>query len=139
MLLSIFVTPILLLAALLKNRKLDNAKDKANDKYNLLNKNSSLQTKKSDEKLQKNKKNKDFLKDNIGIIIGICQLPHLIEEAKASINASKLAKNVLNEKDLKHLNKLNAKAWSTYLLGAIAISGLAQFAVYIKDKVVEKN
>ena len=82
---------------------------------------------------------KNFLKDNIGLITFGLMLPTVAEEGLASINATAMAKKVLKPQELKKLNKTNAKAWSTYAVGAILASAFAQFAVNIKDKLVEKG
>jgi hypothetical protein len=82
---------------------------------------------------------KNFFKDNIGLITFGFMLPTIVEEGLASINGAAMAKKVLNPKDLKKLNATNAKAWSTYAIGAILASAFAQFAVKIKDKLVEKR
>ena len=63
-------------------------------------------------------------------------LPTVVEEGLASINGAKLAKKVLNPQELKKLNITNAKAWSTYLLGATLVSICAQLAVKVKDRLV---
>ena len=83
------------------------------------------------------KRKKNFLKDNIGLITFGLLTPTLAEEGLASINGAKLAKNVLSKTELKKLNITNAKAWSTYLVGAIMLSAAAQFAVNIKDKLTQ--
>lgn len=80
-------------------------------------------------------KTTDFVKDNCGKIVFISILPTLAEEAMASINGAKMAKKVLNNDMLKKLNKLNFKAWGTYLTGAVVAGVGSALAVYIKDKV----
>ena len=109
-----FMVPILLATALIKKRKPENEAEPNNVK-----------------------RKKNFLKDNIGLITFGCLTPTLVEEGLASINGAKLAKNVLNPEQLRKLNITNAKAWSTYFVGAVLASVLAQFAVKIKDKLVE--
>ena len=80
---------------------------------------------------------KNFLKDNIGLLTFGCLLPTVAEEGLASINGAKLVKKYLTPQELKKLNVTNAKAWSTYLIGAALLSAFAQFAVIVKDKLVE--
>lgn len=82
---------------------------------------------------------KNFFKDNIGLITFGLMLPTLAEEGLASINGAAMAKKVLNPKDIKKLNITNAKIWSTYAVAAVLMSLFAQFAVKIKDKLVERN
>ena len=82
---------------------------------------------------------KNFFKDNIGLITFGLMLPTVVEEGLASINGAAMAKKVLNPKDLKKLNITNAKAWSTYAVGAVLASAFAQFAVKTKDRLVEKR
>jgi len=63
-------------------------------------------------------------------------LPTLAEEGVASINGAKLAKDVLNNKMYKNLNKLNTKAWCSYLFATVLIGGAVQIAVNLRDKIV---
>ncbi len=55
-----------------------------------------------------------FIKDNCGKIAFLGFVPILLEEGLASINANKLAKEVLSPENLKKMNKLHATAWLTY-------------------------
>ena len=84
-------------------------------------------------------KDNNMLKDNIGLITFGCLTPVLIEEGMASINGIKMAKKVLKPSETKNLKCLYGKAWSTYLIGAIFAGACAQLAVYIKDKLTQKN
>ena len=108
-----FAVPFLLAAALIKKRKPE-----------------------SSDEPRSTQRRKNFLKDNIGLITFGCMLPTVVEEGLASINGAKLAKKVLNPQELKKLNITNAKAWSTYLLGATLVSICAQLAVKVKDRLV---
>ena len=109
-----FAAPILLALALIKRRKPESENEPKGTQIK-----------------------KNFLKDNIGLITFGCLTPTLIEEGLASINGTKMAKKVLNPQDLKKLNILQGKAWSTYLAGAVLASLTAKFAVNIKDKLVK--
>lgn len=80
-------------------------------------------------------KTTDFIKDNCGKIVFLSALPTLIEEGLASFNGAKMAKKVLNNDMYKKLNKLNFKAWGTYLNGAVIAGVGSALAVYIKDKI----
>lgn len=78
-----------------------------------------------------------FVKENCGKLMFACMIPTLAEEGLASINANKLAKNVLKPDLLKKMNKLNFKAWTSYLAGATIMSVCGALAVWIKDRVAQ--
>ena len=78
-----------------------------------------------------------FIKENCGKLTFACMIPTMAEEALASINANKLAKNVLKPDLLKKLNKLNFKAWTSYFAGATIMSACAALGVWIKDRVAQ--
>ncbi len=108
--------PAILLIGLLWNKK-----EKSDSSENMLHKSLS------------------FVKNNCGKLTSLCFVPLLAEEGIASLNAAKLAKDVLNKPMYKNMCKFNAFAWSTYLLSAV-ISGLvAASSVFVRDKIVEKN
>ena len=70
----------------------------------------------------------DVVLDNSGKIAFAALLPTVVEEAMASYRGAKLAKDAGIAKDLiKNLNKLNGKAWLSYLGYAVA-TGLSVFA-----------
>lgn len=99
----------------------------------------SLVTQRKDNPVTKQDKAINTLKDNCGIIAAACSVPTVVEEGLASINGAKLAKNVLDEKMYKNLNKYNLKAWSTYVVST-ALMGLGvQIGVTIKDKLNQKK
>ena len=79
------------------------------------------------------------LKDNSGLIAAACTVPTIAEEGVASINAAKLAKGVLDKDLYKKLNKLNAKAWCSYLLSAVVIGSAVEFSVKLRYKIVESK
>ena len=81
----------------------------------------------------------DFIKKHCGLLVGLCLIPKVAEEGLASLNGQKMAKDVLNKDLYKKLVKLNTKAWGSYVLGAALTAGLAQLAVYIKDRIVGDN
>lgn len=83
------------------------------------------------------KKKTNFIKDNCGLISTLLLLPMVIEEGLASINGAKLAKNVLDKNMYKKLNKLNTKAWLSYLLATFITGLTVHSAVKIKDKIVD--
>ena len=76
-----------------------------------------------------------FIKEHCGLLAGLSLLPIIIEEGVASINGAQLAKKVLDKNMYKKLNKYNAMAFSSYVLGAITVGLGSAIAVYIKDKV----
>ena len=76
-----------------------------------------------------------FIKEHCGLLAGLSLLPIIIEEGVASINGAQLAKKVLDKNMYKKLNKYNAMAFSSYVLGAITVGLGSALAVYIKDKV----
>ena len=92
---------------------------------------------KSDNDPTKTKFNKftDAIKDNCGKIMFLLSLPVVIEEGVASLNAKKLGEKVLNKDLLSKMNKLNLRAWSTYVAGAIAVGIGSAIAVRVKDRV----
>ena len=87
---------------------------------------------------QKSFKNKtyDFIKENCGILAGLCFVPTILEEGMASINGAKLAKPYLDKNVFKKLNVMNAKAWSSYVLGAIIAGVSVKAGVIIRDLIV---
>ena len=108
---------------------------------------SALFTNKTNEKqknnnLQKQDKNNksiaQFIKNNCGLLVSACFMPTIIEEGFASINASKLAKSVLDKQAYRNLNKMNFKAWTSYVFCAAVAGTLAHFAVKLRDKIVER-
>ena len=80
-----------------------------------------------------------FIKNNCGAIVGLFMLPLVIEEGVASLNAKKLAKDVLSPEMLKKMNKMNLRAWGTYVVGAGLAAGAAQLAIYVKDRVAARK
>lgn len=77
-----------------------------------------------------------FIKNNAGKLTFATFLPILVEEGMASIKGAKLAKPHLSADMLKQLNKLNGKAFLTYLGVAVATSLTATAASWIHDKIV---
>ena len=81
-----------------------------------------------------------FIKNNAGKLAFAAWLPTLAEEGMASIRAAKMAKGAgLSADLLKNLNKGNAKAWTTYLIGAAATAAAVRAAVWVKDKIAESK
>ena len=78
-----------------------------------------------------------FIKNNCGKLMFLSMLPTIAEEGLASINASKIAKDVLKPDMLKKMNNLNAKAWGSYVFGALAMSACGALAVWVKDRVTQ--
>ncbi len=72
-----------------------------------------------------------FIKNNCGKLAFLGMVPSLAEEGLASIKGAKLAKGLLSPEQFRTLNKLNGKAWLTYL-GVAVGTGLA---VYVASKV----
>jgi hypothetical protein len=81
----------------------------------------------------------NFVKNNCGYIAAAAMIPTLAEEGMASINGAKLAKGVLNNNMYKKLNKLNTKAWLSYLFAAGIIGVATEFAVKLRDKIVDSK
>ena len=75
-----------------------------------------------------------FIKENAGKLTFAALIPTLAEEGLASIRGGKLAKQVLDPKLLKKVNKGNMLAWTTYLAGALVTSGAVAFATKVRDK-----
>lgn len=69
-----------------------------------------------------------FIKNNCGKLAFLGMVPTLAEEGLASIKASKLAKNFISVEQLKTLNKVNGKAWLTYLATAVGM-GLGAYTI----------
>lgn len=92
---------------------------------------------KSQPENQEKKKHRilDFIKNNCGTLVGLCTLPVIAEEGLASLNGHKIAKKVLSSEQLKQVDKLNAKAFCSYILAGAAAYLLANLAVKVKDKV----
>ena len=78
-----------------------------------------------------------FIKNNCGKLMFLAMIPTIAEEGLASINASKIAKDVLKPDMLKKMNNLNAKAWGSYVFGALAMSVCGALAVWVKDRVAQ--
>lgn len=78
-----------------------------------------------------------FIKNNCGKLMFLAMVPTIAEEGLASINAAKLAKDVLKPDMLKKMNSLNAKAWGSYVFGALAMSVCGALAVWVKDRVTQ--
>lgn len=78
-----------------------------------------------------------FIKNNCGKLMFLAMVPTIAEEGFASINASKIAKDVLKPDMLKKMNNLNAKAWGSYVFGALAMSVCGALAVWVKDRVAQ--
>ncbi len=72
-----------------------------------------------------------FLKDNCVAISALATVPGLLEEGLASIKGAQIAKKVLTPDKVKMVNKLNGKAFVTYLIGAT----LLPLGVYAAKKV----
>ena len=76
-------------------------------------------------------KTKRFLKKNCVGIAALSCAPMVLEEGLASIKGGHLAKQFLSKDACKTLNRLNAKAWISYVMYSVAlISG-----VFVADKV----
>ena len=70
------------------------------------------------------------LKDNCVAISGLATVPTVLEEGLASIKGAQIAKKVLSPDKLKIVNKMNGKAFLTYLIGAT----LLPLGVYVAKK-----
>lgn len=82
-------------------------------------------------------KTKDFIQNNAGKLTFLACSPLLIEEARASKNALKFAKNDLNKIQYKALKKTLTIAFGSYLLGATISSLAVKFGLYVKNKLSE--
>lgn len=94
---------------------------------------------KESSEMSKEEKTRKWFKKNCGIIAGACMLPTVIEEGMASIKGTKIAKTVLDKNMCKKLNKLQFKAWCTYVLSALLTGAFVQSAVFVRDKIVDKK
>lgn len=63
-----------------------------------------------------------FIKNNAGKLAFLTAVPKLAEEGLASIKGLKLAKPHLSPESYKNLKIFNAKAWFTYLAGALCFT-----------------
>ena len=63
----------------------------------------------------------NFLRDNCAQITGLGAIATPLEEGMASLNGRKIAKNTLTKQQFKTINKLNAKAWLTYVTVAAGL------------------
>ena len=81
-----------------------------------------------------------FIKDNAGKLTFAAAIPTLAEEGLASIRGAKLASKVIQDKNLlKKINIANARAWSTYFIGAVLTPMLIRLAINTRDKVASQN
>ena len=76
-----------------------------------------------------------FIKEHSGILASLSMLPVIAEEGVADINGAKLAKTVLDKNMYKKLNKHNAIAFNSYIIGAAVLGLCTALAVYIKDRI----
>lgn len=76
-------------------------------------------------------KSLDFVKDNCVALTAVTQVPMLLEEGLASINAAKLGKKFLDPTKAKAINSMNKKAFLTYLVAA----GVTVAGVWIANKI----
>ena len=72
-----------------------------------------------------------FIKDNCGKLAFLTGVPVIIEEAYASVNGQKLAKEFASEKVMKNLVKHNCANLSSYILRALLLG----FEVYMASKI----
>lgn len=77
----------------------------------------------------------DFVKNNAGKLTLLTFVPVLIEEAMASINGEKFAKQVLRSELVKKMSKANKVAYLTYAGMATATSVGVALAVKVRDKI----
>lgn len=98
-----------------------------------------LLTNKKDNPKYFDEKIENFIKNNCGLIMFTCMVPTLLEEGLASIKGAKLAKPELSKNMYEKLCKSYTRAWGTYATAAAAIGICGAFAVYIRDKIVEKK
>lgn len=94
---------------------------------------------KSTEQNQTKKNFFDFVKENCGILTTLCCVPTILEEGLASIKGAKLAKPYLDKDMVKKLNIMNAKAWSSYVCGAILAGLFVKAGVMVRDKIVHDD
>lgn len=100
---------------------------------------SIVKKKKPEEQKPKNAWDKftTFIKNNCGKLMFLSMVPMIAEEGLASVNAHKLGKTVLKPDMLKKMNKLNFKAWMSYVIGATVMSACGALAVWVKDRVTQ--
>lgn len=100
---------------------------------------SLIKKKKAPEEQPKNTTDKvnTFVKNNCGKLMFLAMVPTILEEGLASINAAKIAKDVLKPDMVKKMNTLNAKAWGSYVFGALAMSVCGALSVWVKDRVAQ--
>lgn len=83
-------------------------------------------------------KSTTFIKDHVGRLTLAAWVPTLLEEGLASIKGVKMAKEAgLSQDLLKKLKIGSVKAWSTYMLGALATAATVRLAVEVKDRIAE--
>lgn len=78
-----------------------------------------------------------FIKNNCGKLMFLAMTPTILEEGLASINGAKIAKDVLNTDMLKKMNKMNFKAFCSYIIGALAMALCGTIAIWVKDRVAQ--
>lgn len=92
-----------------------------------------------DKKLTVGQKVTNFIRKHVGALTLAAFAPVLIEEGMASYKGNKLAKEVLNEKMLKKVNKMNIQGFKTYGVIALATAIAAKAGVYVVDKLHENH
>jgi hypothetical protein len=75
----------------------------------------------------------NFIKDNCVSISALATVPTVLEEGLASIKGAKIASKVMSSDKLKMLNKVNGKAFLTYVIG----STLLPLGIYVAKKTRE--
>lgn len=83
--------------------------------------------------LEKSDDDPSFLKDNCGKLAFAAMTPLIAEEALASRNGQKIAKNYIRYDTLNKMKIWNARCLSTYVIGATAIGAATWLAVKVKD------
>lgn len=76
-----------------------------------------------------------FIKNHCGLLSFLTLLPIVMEEGLASVNGTKLAKNLLNKDMYNKLKKINVKAFGSYAINTVLTGICASIGVYIKDKI----
>ena len=81
----------------------------------------------------------DFISNHAGKLTLATYAPLLLEEGLASVDGIKMAKKHLKPEQISKLKGQYAKAWGTYALVAIGISGAVGLASIVKNSILNKK
>jgi len=94
---------------------------------------------KENGKLTKARKVKNFVRQNCGKLAFISMIPVLAEEGMASLRGNSWAEEFLSPETAKKVCTGNKVAYISYFATALGLGLCARAAVYVKDKIIDKN